>query len=435
VWLAAILGPGIAPWNQDDLTTTTTTTDATGMTVATAWLDGARGQDDDRPQPARNGVDRRSTVSRTEETTTMPYPTISHDAANHDRLPARPRRRLLAILAAAVLAAAACSTPAGSAVPSTPAQDSSAPSVEASASALDYPAGDLSIMAPAAPGGGWDSTARAFQKAIEDDALTTKNVEVYNVEGAGGTIGLAQLADQEKGKPDSLMVMGLVMVGAIRANNAPVDLSNVTPIASLTAEWEAIAVKSDSPYKTLADLVAAFKADPKSVSWGGGSAGGTDHILVGLLAKEAGVDPAGINYIAHSGGGEAIDDILSGAVTAGVSGVSEFTDQVAAGAMRYLAISSDAPVAGIDVPTIKDSGFAVTLANWRGIVAAPDIDPAARDAAVAFVTKVRDGAAWQATLKEKKWTDFFKPGDEFQTFLDAEVTRVEGVLKDIGLIK
>lgn len=364
----------------------------------------------------------------------MSDPTILRDEPDHRRARGSRRLRLLAVIAALGLTFVACSSGAGSAAPSAPAQASDSPA-QASAGAPDYPIGDLSIMAPAAPGGGWDSTARAFQKAIEDDALTAKNVEVYNVEGAGGTIGLAQLVDQHKGKPDSLMVMGLVMVGAIRANNAPVDLTNVTPIASLTAEWEAIVVKADSPYTTLADLVAAFKADPKSVSWGGGSAGGTDHILVGLLAKEARIDPAGINYIAHSGGGEAIDAILSGAVTAGVSGVSEFTDQVAAGAMRYLAISADAPVEGIDAPTINDSGFAVTLANWRGIVAAPDIDPAARDAAVAFVTKVHDGAAWQATLKDKKWTDFFQAGDEFQTFLDSEITRVEGVLKEIGLIQ
>lgn len=354
------------------------------------------------------------------------------------REPQRNRRshRVFAILAAVGLTVAACSTGGGSAPPSAPAPSAPAGSAASSpAGSVEYPTGDLSIMAPAAPGGGWDSTARALQKAIEDDGLSTKNVEVYNVEGAGGTIGLAQLVDQERGKPESLMVMGLVMVGAIRSNNAPVDLAEVTPIASLTAEWEAIVVKADSPYTTLADLVTAFKADPKSVSWGGGSAGGTDHILVGLLAKEAGVDPAGINYIAHSGGGEAIDAILSGAVTAGVSGVSEFTDQVEAGAMRFLAISADAKVDGIDAPTIKDAGWDVTLANWRGIVAPPDIDPAARDAAAAFLTKVHDGPAWQATLKEKKWTDFFQAGDEYKTFLDSEISRVEGVLKDIGLVE
>jgi len=361
-----------------------------------------------------------------------------HSRSSRPPAPRRGRRgHVVATLAVALgLVLGACSSSStGSAPPSS--ATAAAPSATAAASVapVDYPTGDLSIMAPAAPGGGWDSTARALQKAVQDDKLTTKNVEVYNVSGAGGTIGLAQLAAKRKGKPDSLMVMGLVMVGAIRTNNAPVDLTKVTPIAALTAEWEAIVVKADSPHKTLADLVAAFKADPKSVSWGGGSAGGTDHILVGLVAKAAGVDPAGINYIAHSGGGEAIDAILSGAVTAGVSGVSEFTDQVESGAMRYLAISADAKVDGIDSPTIKDSGLDVTLANWRGIVGAPDIDPAARDAAVAFVTRIHDGPAWQATLKAKGWTDFFKPGDAYKTFLGEEITRVEGVLKDIGLVK
>jgi putative tricarboxylic transport membrane protein len=366
------------------------------------------------------------------------FPISSHP----QRRERRPGRSVLAVAAVFGLLLGACSAGGGSSAGASGAASApaSAPagasaSAEASVALPEYPSGDLSIMAPAAPGGGWDSTARALQKAVQDDKLTSKNVEVYNVPGAGGTVGLAQLADQEKGKPDSLMVMGLVMVGAIRTNNSPVDLSKVTPIASLTAEWEAIVVKADSPYKTLGDLVAAFKADPKSISWGGGSAGGTDHILVGLVAKAAGVDPAGINYIAHSGGGEAIDAILSGAVTAGVSGVSEFTDQVEAGAMRFLAISADAKVEGIDAPTIKDAGLDVQLANWRGIVAAPDIDAAARDAAVAFITRVHDGPAWQATIKAKGWTDFFKPGDEYKSFLDAEITRVEGVLKDIGLVK
>ena len=352
----------------------------------------------------------------------------------------RPRRdtrlRLLAILTAIGLTIAACSTGAGSPAPSNSTPASAAPSTQASAVALDYPIGDLSIMAPAAPGGGWDSTARALQKAIEDDSLTAKNVEVYNVEGAGGTIGLAQLADQEKGKPESLMVMGLVMVGAIRTNNAPVDLSKVTPIASLTAEWEAIAVKANSPYRTLTDLVSAFKANPKSVSWGGGSAGGTDHILIGLLAKEAGVDPAGINYIAHSGGGEAIDaDPLWGRDRGRVRGERVHGP----GRRGHDALPRDlGRYAGRRDRCPDDSStpeFDVSLANWRGIVAAPDIEPAARDAAVAFVTKVHDGPAWQATLKAKKWTDFFQAGDEFKAFLEGEIPRVEGVLKDIGLIQ
>lgn len=325
--------------------------------------------------------------------------------------------------------APASGSPAGGASPS------AASSAGASVAAVDYPTKDLSIMAPAAAGGGWDTTARSLQAAIETDQLSTHGVEVYNVEGAGGTIGLAELVEKKKGDPESLMVMGLVMLGAIRTNESPVDLSQVTPVARLTGEYEAIAVKADSKYQTLADLVTDFKADPKSVSWGGGSAGGTDHILIGLIAKAAGVDPSGINYIAHSGGGEALDAILSGAVTAGVSGASEFADQVAAGQMRLLAISAPEAVEGIDAPTIKDAGLDVELANWRGIVAAPELTDEQRAGAVAFISKVHDSAAWKATLEEKKWTDLFLPGDEFDAYLDEQQATVETTLRDIGLIQ
>jgi putative tricarboxylic transport membrane protein len=235
------------------------------------------------------------------------------------------------------------------------------------------------------------------------------------------------------------MVMGLVMLGAIRTNESPVDLRTVTPIARLTGEYEAIAVKADSKYKTLAELVADFKANPRSISWGGGSAGGTDHILVGLIAKEAGVEPSGINYIPFSGGGELLPAILSGTatsgVTVGVSSVSEFTDQVAAGAMRLLAVSAPAAVEGIDAPTIKDSGVDVELANWRGIVAPPDLTAEQRAAAVDFITRVHDSAAWKATLEDKKWTDLFMAGDAFDAYLDEQQATVETTLRDIGLIQ
>ena len=299
--------------------------------------------------------------------------------------------------------------------------------------AAAYPTKDVSIMAPAAPGGGWDSTARALQKAFKDAKVTDRNVQVYNVQGAGGTVGLAQFVEQKKGDPHQLMVMGLVMVGAIRTNKSPVDLSKVTPIASLTTEWEAVAVKADSKYKTFQDLVNDLKANPKGVSWAGGSAGGTDHILVGLIAKAAGVNARDINYVPHSGGGEALTAVLSGAASAGVSSVSEFADQVKAGKMRILAVSSDKAIEGVDAPTIKDSGLDVVLPNWRGVMAPPDISTQERDQIVELVRKVHDSPQWQETLKKNGWEDFFKTGDEFKSFVDQETQRVEGVLRDIGL--
>jgi putative tricarboxylic transport membrane protein len=301
--------------------------------------------------------------------------------------------------------------------------------------AADWPPRDLRIMAPADPGGGWDTTARVMGQTLKQSKAVDKGVEVYNVPGAGGTIGLSQLTSKQAGKSNELMVMGLVMLGAIETNKSPVDLSKTTPIAALTTEPEAIVVRSQSKYKTMQQLVDDMKADPAKISFGGGSAGGTDQILVGLVAKAAGVDPSKPKYVAYSGGGEATQSILSGSVDAGVSGVSEFADQVDAGKMRVLAVSTaePVPVAGKPAKTLKEQGLDVEITNWRGVVAPPDIKPAERDAAIKAITKLHDSPEWKAALKKNGWTDFFKPGDEFRSYMDSEAKRVKSVLGDIGL--
>jgi putative tricarboxylic transport membrane protein len=297
----------------------------------------------------------------------------------------------------------------------------------------DYPEGDVELMAPADPGGGWDQTARAMQSALTESGVIEENVEVYNVGGAGGTIGLAQFVSDNAGDPNQLMVMGLVMVGAIQTNDSPVDLSQTTPIASLLTEWEAIVVPADSEYQTLEQLVEAFKADPGSISWAGGSAGSTDQILIGLLAQEVGVDPAEVNYIAHSGGGEANSAILSGGVSAGVSGLAEVRDQVEAGQMRLLAVSSDERIEEADAPTIAESGYDLVVPNWRGVMAPPDISDEDREAIVGMIEEMHDTAEWQETLEANGWTDFFQTGEEYETFLDEENQRVRDVLSEMGL--
>ncbi len=301
--------------------------------------------------------------------------------------------------------------------------------------AANWPDRDLRLMAPADPGGGWDGTARAMSQAMTEAKVIDKGVEVYNVPGAGGTIGLSQLASKYSGKSNELMVMGLVMMGAIETNKSPTDLSKTTPIASLTTEPEAVFVRSDSKYKTMQDLVDDMKADPAKISVGGGSAGGTDQILLGLIAKAAGVDPSKPKYVAYSGGGEAQQSILSGSVDAGISAISEWAEQVAAGKMRVLAVSTAEPieVAGKEVKTLKDQGLDVEITNWRGVVAPPDIDDADRDAAIAAMQKLHDSPQWKQMLEKNEWTDFFKTGDDFDSFLKTENTRVKGVLQDIGL--
>src|SRR3954470_6975694 len=246
-----------------------------------------------------------------------------------------PARRLLAI---AVLLVTALSTPALALLV--------APAAAQAQCTVDgFTDTAIEIMAPAAPGGGWDTTAREMQRIMQEEGIAP-TVEVYNVEGAGGTVGIAQLVNDEAGNDHQLMMMGLVMIGAIATNAAPVTLEQTTPISSLTAEYEVIVVPADSEYQTLDDLIAAFKADPTAISWGGGSAGGTDHILVGLIAQAAGVDPTQINYVPFSGGGEALAAILGGQVTAGVSGIGEWLDQIESGELRAPGVSGTAEAGG-----------------------------------------------------------------------------------------
>lgn len=298
----------------------------------------------------------------------------------------------------------------------------------------NYPSKQLRIMAPAAPGGGWDQTSRAAQTALEKAKLAPKGVEVFNVPGAGGTIGLARLRG-EKGNAHVLMTMGLVMVGAVETNKSAVTLDDVTPIARLSGEYEVLVVPKNSPYKTLADFVADLKKDAGKMPIAGGSAGGTDQIVAGLLAKEIGADPKKVNYVAFSGGGEALAAILGGKVKAGISGVGEWVDQIESGQLRALAVTSNDRVGDIsEVPTFTEQGVDLELANWRGVVAPAGLRDADKAAAVQLVEKLHKSQQWRDALNKNGWDDQFIAGDDFATFLDEEQKRVQGVLRDLGLV-
>lgn len=307
-------------------------------------------------------------------------------------------------------------------------------SIITGALALPAVAGDYKIMAPAAPGGGWDQTARTMQTALQDEKIAG-SVQVNNIPGAGGTIGLAQFANQAKGDPSQLIVGGYVMVGAILTNASPVTLDNVTPIARLTGEYEALVVPASSDIKDMAGLVAKLKADTGSVSWGGGSAGGTDHITAGLIAKAAGVDPTKVNYIAYSGGGEALAAILGSQVTVGISGYGEFELQIKAGQLRIIGISSNEKVEGIDAPTFKEGGIDVAIQNWRMVAAAPGISDEQKAAITADIEKMVTSKSWQDALATKGWANTYLAGDEFKQQLAQDIAATSGILKDIGLVK
>jgi putative tricarboxylic transport membrane protein len=290
----------------------------------------------------------------------------------------------------------------------------------------------LKMMIPANPGGGWDQTGRNLAAAMQSAKLVS-SVQFENKGGAAGIIGLAQFANASKGDPNAVMIGGMVMVGGIILGKSAVNLSQVTPIARLTSEWEVIVVPAASPHKTMADLVKALKENPGKVSWGGGSAGGTDHILAGLIARAVGVEPARINYVPYKGGGEAIAAILGGHVTAGVSGIGEFAEQVKSGKMRALAQSSPAKLDGI--PSLKEQGIDVELGNWRGIFGAPGITQAQRDALVKLVKDATETKAWKETLAKLGWTSEFLGGEDYRKFIDEDTRRVGAIIESLGLKK
>lgn len=290
----------------------------------------------------------------------------------------------------------------------------------------------LRMMIPANPGGGWDQTGRNLAAAMQGAKLVS-GVQFENKGGAAGIIGLAQFANQAKGDPNAVMIGGMVMVGGIILGKSAVNLSQVTPIARLTSEWEIVVVPANSPLKSMADLVKMLKADPGKVSWGGGSAGGTDHILAGLIARAVGVDAARVNYVPYKGGGEAIAAILGGHVTVGVSGIGEFAEHVKSGKMRALAQSSPSKLDGI--PSLKEQGIDVELGNWRGIFGAPGITPQQRDALVKLVKDATETPAWQATLAKLGWTGWFLGGDDYRKFIDEDIKRVGAIIESLGLKK
>ena len=296
--------------------------------------------------------------------------------------------------------------------------------------------GDLSrlrMMVPASPGGGWDTTARTLQRVMQQSGLA-RNVQVFNVEGAGGTIGLGQLAREDDDA--LLMMMGLVMVGAIDTNDSSTRLSDVTPIAQLIAETELIVVPEDSPYDDLQAFVEAWAADPRGTPIAGGSAGGTDQILAGLLAQAAGIDPRQVNYVAFSGGGESLAALLGGRVAAGISGTADYGPQVRSGDLKGIAVSTAERSDQVpDVPTITESGFDVEVTNWRGLMARRGMSSAARDDLIALVQDAHDTDEWADALDANGWLDTFQTGAEYGEFLAEEETRVRQVLTEIGLVE
>ena len=345
------------------------------------------------------------------------------------RSPTRPRLRAhsakacAAAAAALTLVLAGCSTDADTSDGGTDGGDTTLSSVN--------------VIAPADPGGGWDQTARMLSQTITGESLAG-SAPVTNIGGAGGTVGLASLATETN--PATLMVTGAVMVGAVETNDSNVRIEDTTPIARLTDEALVVVVPEASDFETINDLVDAIVADGQAVSVTGGSAGGIDHILAGLLLTESGVAGADVpqllNYVPNSGGGEAVTLLLGNNANAGISGAGEFLQQIESGSLRALAVSGAERIASLpDVPTLTESGIDIELTNWRGVIAPSGISDEERQSLLDLVEHVQASEAWPEILTTNDWADAYLAGDEFDAFLADNITTTQETLRTIGLIE
>src|ERR671921_1088964 len=274
----------------------------------------------------------------------------------------------------------------------------------------------LRLMVPNSPGGGYDVTARTAAKVMED-AKIANSMEVFNLSGAGGTVGLARLVN-EKGNGDLAMMMGLGVVGATYTNKATSKLSGTTPIARLIEEPSGIMVAKDSPYQTLDDLVAAWKANPSKVSVGGGSSpGGPDHLLTMQLAAAVGIDAKKVNFVSYDGGGDLLPAILGNKLGFATSGTGEYIDQIKSGAVRVLATTGAERLPSVDAPTLKEQGVNLVFTNWRGILAPPGIPAEKTQQWVKAFDTMHGTQEWKDALTKNGWSDAYLSGADFSTFL------------------
>lgn len=290
----------------------------------------------------------------------------------------------------------------------------------------------LRMIVGNSPGSGYDITARTLGKAMTDSDAA-RGMEVFNVSGAGGTIGLSRLVNS-RGSGEMLMMMGLGVVGAVYTNRSDATLADATPLARLIEDTSAIVVPKDSEFAGFQDLARAWKQDPGRITIGGGSSpGGPDHLLPMQVAEELGIDPRKVSYVGYDGGGELLTALLGSKVDAAATGIGEMVDQVTSGDVRVLATTGDTAIDAVKAPTLKDEGIEIAAINWRGVVAAPGISDERRQRLTDALGTMRGSDGWKGAIKRNGWTDAYLTGDRFEAFLRDQDKRVADTLRKLGL--
>jgi putative tricarboxylic transport membrane protein len=282
------------------------------------------------------------------------------------------------------------------------------------AAAAPYPSGLVTMTAGAGPGSGFDLTIRAVVDALQAEHLVDVPLPVQNRPGASGADFLATMVEQYDGADDQVSVTSLSIMANQLSGNSRYGYRDVTMIARLMTEHYVVVTRPDSPFTDLTDLLAAIKADPAGVAVG---AARDDEAPFDLLVAAAGGQPAAVRYVAQQGGGDQIAALASGDIAVAIGGVSEFVDHVASGDLRALGVLAEEPLPGFDVPTARQQGLDVTLANWRGLYGPPNMPKYAVDYWQQVLAKMVETPTWRQTAENSRFTTTFMVGAEFEAFL------------------
>lgn len=292
--------------------------------------------------------------------------------------------------------------------------------------------GRLEFIVPGGPGSGQDQAARAFEEALKAERLIS-GAQIIHYAGGGGMIAVSQFLTSKAGNGNAVVTQGAGHLSFPLSNKTPVSLNDVVPLARLAGEYELLVVRANSEFKTIDELIAKYKANPSSVSWGAGSTGSTDHIFYALISKAAGIDPKKLNYIPHANTGDIVAAVLGGHVHVGAGGYQDFAPQIQAGRMRVLAVGSPDRLKGIDAPTLKERGLDVVLTNWRGVSAHPSLSAQQLDRLSALFERMAKSKAWQKILADKGWNDLYLDRKGYAEFMKSEQARVGAILEELGM--
>nr|WP_238664045.1 tripartite tricarboxylate transporter substrate binding protein [Staphylococcus felis] len=302
---------------------------------------------------------------------------------------------------------------------------------QSSHSKSSFPNQNIEIIAPASPGGGWDTTARAIQKIMQDENLTDQNITVVNKPGGGGEIGWQYLASRP---PTSIAINSSLLLSNHELGLSDLNNDSFTPIAILATEWISLSASKKSNLQSGKEVMEKLKDNPKSLTIGvAPGLGNNDHLAFVKAAQSYGVDVQNLDFLVYKSGGDLQTALLGGHVDIASTAVSEVKEQHQVGKLKILATTSDERIKGLeDVPTWKEQGLDIVFPHWRGIMGPSDMTHAEIQYWDETIKKVVDSKQWETIRENNDWDDFYKDSKDSKVFLDKQQEQYKQLIQDAG---